>query len=163
MSRHGLKPHGPICVDPDDLHLMQTMKWSRSTQGYAQGKEWLGGINRTIRLHRLIAGAPPEVHVDHANGDILDNRRSNLRFCTRSQNSANAGKSGVARSSQYKGVCYVKRSGKWQAHIKVLGIRHFLGTFRSEVDAARAYDRAAVQHFGEFARPNFPQGQERAA
>lgn len=96
--------------------------------------------------------------IDHKNGNGLDNRRSNLRFCTNAQNQHNQRKwgsrSGKPLSSRYKGVSWHRR-GHWRAKIQAQGKRRYLGQFQSEEAAARAYDRAARELHGEFAVLNF--------
>jgi hypothetical protein len=93
--------------------------------------------------------------VDHVNGDGRDNRVSNLRAATYSQNSQNRRKSKKRCGSKYKGVWLDKRSGRWRAQICFDGDRRHLGYYGEEEAAARAYDRAAVRYHGEFARVNF--------
>lgn len=115
----------------------------------------------TTRMHRAIIDAPNGMVVDHINGDSLDNRRSNLRLATSQENNRNAKKAaGKMRvmSSQYKGLSRVKdglRSKKWRAMLAIDRKRIHLGHFNTEEEAARAYDAAAKEHFGEFARLNF--------
>lgn len=95
------------------------------------------------------------LEVDHANGDRLDNRYCNLRICTRTQNQQNRGQPRLRKcvpSSRYKGV---RRSGKWAAQIGENQKKRHLGLFETEQEAASAYDRAARQIFGPFARLNF--------
>jgi hypothetical protein len=107
-----------------------------------------------IYLHRFILGiTDPKIRVDHQDGDGLNCRRSNIRVSTPSLNTANAGKR--PGSNPYKGV--LKRGSRWIARIKVNYTSRHLGTFDTPEEAARAYDRAAVETFGEFARLNFPQ------
>ena len=109
-------------------------------------------------MHRLIMGAQPGQLIDHKNRKGLDNQRGNLRFCTRSQNQANAKKR--AGSSRYKGVTWDKHWDKWRAMIGVRSKRFHLGYFDDEDDAGRAYNRAATEYFGEFARPNVIEERE---
>jgi hypothetical protein len=111
------------------------------------------GRRTTIYMHRLITGALPAIHVDHINGNGLDNRRANLRLCEPAANGRNRRKNRNG-SSQFKGVNRRKDMGRWRASIGVNGKRLHLGTFGTEDEAASAYDRAAVEHFGDFARLN---------
>jgi hypothetical protein len=106
-------------------------------------------------MHRFILGITnPKIKVDHRNRYELDNRRTNLRIPTNSQNGANANKCRHRTSSRFKGVSWHKRLRKWCAHIGVnRGLIH-LGYFTNELDAARSYDAAAREHFGEFAKFN---------
>lgn len=108
-----------------------------------------------IYMHRLLAGAyGTDYEVDHRNNDGLDNRDGNLRLCTHSQN--HAAKNKVVGGT-YKGIRRSKAvTPRWEAHIKVDGSFKHLGTFGSEIEAAKAYDLAARTHFGEFANLNFP-------
>jgi hypothetical protein len=107
-----------------------------------------------IYLHREVMRAPDGMQVDHINGDGLDNRRCNLRLATAQQNRFNTRSRGGV--SPYKGVWLDHSTGKWRAAIKFDRRRFGLGSFRGEEDAARAYDAAATEMFGEFARLNFP-------
>lgn len=107
---------------------------------------------RTLRLHRLIMNAPKGVEVDHKNGNGLDNRRSNLRFATRAQNSHNSRN----KRSVYKGVTRLARLKKhpWQARIMVKGRQLHLGYFKTAAQAAFAYDVIAKHEYGAFGRGN---------
>ena len=116
-------------------------------------------------LHRLVMRAPDEVEVDHRLGDHLDNRRSMLRLANDSQQVHNRRKS-AGRSSRFKGVSRCgSKSRPWRAVIGGFGKikQRVLGTFELEEDAARAYDVAARELFGEFACVNFPKSGERGA
>lgn len=128
-----------------------------SSNGYKRGRL----LGRALYAHRVIfalaMGRLPHGGIDHINGDKTDNRIINLRECTKAQNARNArgwGRSGL------KGVG--ARRGKWRAYIQVDGRVIHLGTFEQQEAAARAYDAAAVRHFGEFARLNFPASGVRA-
>lgn len=92
--------------------------------------------------------------VDHINHNPLDNRKSNLRICSHLQNMQNRKKS-QRGASVYKGVCRCKRNNTWRAEIQCGYDRHYLGTFKTETEAARAYDQKAKELFKEFACLNF--------
>lgn len=108
-----------------------------------------------VGMHRVITSAPPGMEVDHINGNGLDNRRGNLRVCTKSGNQRNQRVQSRAKTSVFKGVSRWKKNNRWAAFIKLGGRPTYLGSFKSEVDAALAYDAAARKHFGAFARTNF--------
>jgi len=113
-----------------------------------------GKKDRVIFMHREIMRTPKGMDTDHVNTDQLDNRRCNLRICTRSQNNMNRMKR-KKTSSKMKGVRYRKDTGKWQTSIKRNGVQITLGCFHSEIVAGKIYDIAAKRYFGEFARTNF--------
>lgn len=94
--------------------------------------------------------------IDHINGNRLDNRRENLRMCNGSQNAANSRKTTSLTSSKYKGVTWSKQSKCWLATIKIDGVLNHLGSFKSEDEdkAAVAYNKAALEAWGEFAHIN---------
>ncbi len=105
-------------------------------------------------LHQFITSAPEGVEVDHIDGNTLNNQRENLRFATRSQNAANAPGWSKKESSDFKGVFPNGKTG-WMAKAKFNHQNHYLGTFKSEEDAAKAYDSKAIEFWGEFAWTNF--------
>jgi len=117
---------------------------------------------RTYSEHRLVWEAangpiPEGHHIHHRNGDKLDNRRENLRLCDRAGNSANRSKVSRPTSSKYKGVHTRKSTpGRWFTYMRINGKQTYIGTFKTEIDAAIAYDSAALTHFGAFACTNFP-------
>jgi hypothetical protein len=143
-------------VDEEDFDRVAQIKWhakpSKKRLVYAVHRiRAPGGVQRQLLMHRFILGVPPEILVDHRDGNGLNNRRLNLRECTNAQNAANRKRLGQC----LKGV-WRTESGKYSARISHLGQRTFLGTFDSEIAAAFAYDAAAQRLFGEFAKLNFP-------
>lgn len=138
-------------VDRADKDLVAGFVWHRGTHGYVYADRG----NLRLALHRLIAGAGPDQRVDHVNGDPRDNRTCNLRFYTGGQNRANAGPNRtVGRTSRYKGVSWASTKNRWLANIHVDGKTRYLGRYTEEKDAARAYNVAALEAWGEFARLN---------
>lgn len=139
-------------VDDVDLALVRDRPW-RAIK--APNTTYVGtgvGPDRVL-LHRLILAAPVGVLVDHADGDGLNNRRSNIRLCSHMENMRNRAKRAPA-TSPFKGVVGTAQRGGWQVEIVAAKTRLRLGVFESEHDAARAYDRAARLMFGRFARTN---------
>lgn len=153
---------GQYCiVDDADFNSLKKYSWhvrcDRDGRYYATRSFWEGDKMKTLPMHRQLLDAPKGVYVDHINGNTLDNRRSNLRLCTNRQNTQNARKRARTGSkSKYKGVS--EHYGKWRARIRVDGAVIHLGSFLNQVDAAKAYDKAAAKYFGEFARLNLPRG-----
>lgn len=110
-------------------------------------------------MSRVIMNAPDGMEVDHINHDSTDNRRCNLRVCTRSQNRRNGRKQRTSKS-RFKGVFYhpakkynpnSSEAKPWRAYTRVMGKRKWLGYFATEFEAAMAYNRFAAKEFGEFA------------
>lgn len=139
-------------VDAADYEWLAQWKWSadkaRDTY-YARTR--INGHH--MRLHRLLLGDPKSMQIDHINGNPLDNRRCNLRICLNKENSRNCKKRGN-RSSKYKGVSWWKRNSCWRVQITVDYVNYHIGYFPTEITAAKAYNAAALEHFGEFARLN---------
>jgi hypothetical protein len=113
-------------------------------------------------MQNLIMPPPPGMIVDHINCDGLDNRKANLRICTQGDNMHNTRKYTKPTSSQYKGVYWKKADRRWAAQIGLGGARIALGLFRSEEAAAAAYNEAATEHYGEYARLNEIPGDHHA-
>jgi hypothetical protein len=138
-------------VDAPDYEELSRYTW-HFNNGYAARKDKA----RRIYMHREIMQAPQGRVVDHFDANRTNNCWLNLRICTPAENQHNQRKQNGA-SSRFKGVFYSKQRHKWCAKCWFGGRHHLLGFFDDEVEAARAYDRKAVELFGEFARLNFPE------
>jgi hypothetical protein len=146
-------------VDPQDFYQLNHFDWVADGKGnniYAI-RHLLSDDEKTkiVRMHRYIMLAPDGLLVDHRNNNGLDNRRANLRLATTSQNNCNIRKK-KNTSSRFIGVHFDKRKGKWSVNIRHQRKRIWLGSFESEIDAAKVYDEAARKYHKEFARLNFP-------
>jgi len=144
-------------VDDEDFERVSQYKWHFSFclrgVGYARRDTSIKGKKIRMYLHRFILNAPIGADVDHINRETLDNRKSNLRICSRSENLRNA-LSRTGATSKYKGVGWDKSRKKWSTKINLHGKTINLGRFKSEIVAAKAYNRAALKYHGEFARVN---------
>lgn len=152
-------------VDTKDYEWLMQWKWCAvKDRGmyYAVRAVYVkhGQKTQHIYMHRAILQTPIGMHSDHKNHDGLDNRRSNLRCCTYAQNQHNQKPCQRKTSSQYKGVRFHAKAGKWQARIFHKAKSHSLGCFFSEVDAANAYNIAAMDYFGDFACLNVVGGRQ---
>jgi hypothetical protein len=149
-------------LDQRDYYQLCNFKWSvisSERKDYAARivrKTEFGRI-KTMLLHREIMNAPKGRLVDHRNGDSLDNRRDNLRFATSAENLRNRGKTKRKTSSRFIGVYFHKQRNRWCAMVEHKGKVHWLGRFKSEIEAAKARDKVAKKYHGEFARLNFPE------
>ena len=141
-------------IDKEDFEKVNKYSWHFSN-GYPYAR-----INhKLIKIDRYILGQENnKLHIDHINGDGLDNRKSNLRMVTRSQNMMNKRKKqtcfGTPTSSKFKGVFWEKGCKKWRVQVTLNKKRHHIGLFVNELDAAIAYDQAATKMFGEYALTN---------
>ena len=146
-------------VDAEDYPRLARYNWhchrSRNIC-YAFRRE--GGTGRSVGMHRQILEAPKGVWVDHIDGNGLNNRKSNLRLCSATENACNR-RPVPNRHSRYKGVSWHKRQKKWAVRIAKRGKGIHLGSFDDEMEAAVAYDRKAEVLFGEFAYLNFPESR----
>jgi hypothetical protein len=152
-------------VDPEDYEALARYNWYTCTGGgtfYAIRMAKATGSKRRqkrVAMHRVVMRAPDELYVDHINGNGLDNRKANLRLATPAQNCQNRGKYLVGAVSRFKGVMRRPYKRSWGASISANNKDIWLGTFRSEIEAAKAYDRAAIKYHGEFASLNFPEAR----
>ena len=147
-------------VDDCDFNWLNQWNWQLTTGrcDYAYRYLQVDKERYTILMHRMIIGicGIEGVFVDHINRDSLDNRMGNLRLCSRSENTANS-KKRKGCTSKYKGVSKRKDCDRWVAGIKNGNKKVYLGLYYKEEDAAKVYDKAAKECFGEFALLNFPE------
>lgn len=156
LSKQGWKFRGMFkaIVDDEDFNLINSFAWSYcvlSDRPYAittLPKNHAG--RRQMLMHQMIMGISDGMDIDHIDGNGLNNSRSNLRVCTRAQNLRN---SSARKQRKYKGVQRVV-GGKYIAKICFNGLHIHLGTFETEIEAAMAYNQAAKEYHGDFARLN---------
>ncbi len=154
------KRGGFTVVDAEWFQYVNSMKWRLGINGYPRTtvrNDIRPGTRQTvISLHMIVANVAAGVEIDHKNGYKIDNTQRNLRGADQTLNTWNRGKvrsfNGRPPHSRFKGVTW--QCGKWAAVITPRRTKLFLGYFANERDAALAYNRAATQHFGEFARLN---------
>jgi hypothetical protein len=165
-------PNGEgIFVDDEDYEYINQFVWHISG-GYAvvvspykkaNGK-W---SSTTTRMHRVVLNPKPEEDIDHANRNKLDNQKHNLRVCGQALNNGNRAKCSRPKDSIYKGVSRVKnprmKKVSWRCQVKVNGKTTNIGSYNSEVEAAKAYNDYAVSRFGDFALLNAIPDEARAA
>ena len=177
------KKHGKhtVLVDEEDWEKVSQYKWSvdatarKNSCGGFYAKTGIlhpdggwydnptsgrGRRRTTMFLHRFLMNPPPGYMVDHINHNGLDNRRENLRICTRVENGRNRLPSKKSASG-YKGVVKTSRGCRWQAKINIDKKQTYIGSFATAEEAARAYDAKAIEVFGEYANLNFPEEHNR--
>lgn len=149
-------------VDPEDYPWLSQFRWhcqKRPHTCYAVRTLWVNGEACKVWMHREVMDTPARLVCDHINHDGLDNRRRNLRNCTKGQNNLNK-PSYRNGESRYKGLWRRHGASRWHVSIQVGGHEKNLGVFDSEIDAARAYDEAARRLHGQYACLNDPDGPD---
>jgi hypothetical protein len=153
-------------IDDDDFNKISKYHWwgkvikrtlkngvSWLSLPYIYTTPWINGKGTTLYLHQVILDCPKGFEIDHANGDGSDNRKENLRVCTKHENRRNSQKN-HNNTSGYKGVFYRKDSKNWSSQIRVNGKIKKLGSFKTKEEAAIAYNVAAQKYYKEFAKLN---------
>lgn len=149
-------------VDDEDFELVDKFTWycephGRTFRSYMAKDRNIDGkrTRKKIFLHRFILKAEKGQIIDHVDGNALNNQKSNLRFCTHSQNIMN-GPRRIGSSSKFLGVSrrQFKNSLKWKTQYQLNGKNHYVGVYESEKEAALVYNVCASFAFREFARLN---------
>jgi hypothetical protein len=148
---------GTAIVDDNDYDLVKGRSWypgggkeKKYAMSYVKNE---AGELINISMHKLILGYDGPLEIDHRNGNGFDNTRLNLRIATRQQNASNLSRK-VTCKSKYKGVVYRKDAKLWRATLTKNWKQISLGYYKTEEEAAVAYNAGALKHFGEFARLN---------
>lgn len=143
-----------VLVDDEDVGRVLQHSWYLEKSNYhSYFRSRING--KLIRLHRFIINPKPDEQVDHINGNTFDNRKSNLRVCTARQNSRNM-KKHVDNHSGFKGVYFRPKQPKkpWAVYIKTEISTKYLGSYPTKEQAAEAYNKAAIELYGEYAKLN---------
>lgn len=139
-------------IDEADWPLVQRYTVYEGTNGYAYISRWVNGASRPETLHSILVEAPKGAHIDHINGDKLDNRRENLRVVTPQRNQVNRKRLNRNNTSGVRGVNYVphlSQRSPWRAQLTANGKNYYLGLFATKGEAIAARRTAELEHYGE--------------
>lgn len=149
MALYGKNGVGKFArIDEDDYIELSKRKWRLTTFGYVVST--IPKTTRVVWLHRIVAKTPSGMDTDHINMNRLDNRKANLRHCTRSQNMRNS--VSKRNKSGQRGVSWHKGANKWIVQLRVNYTRHYLGVYESFDEAVEVYRKAAKELHGEYTR-----------
>ena len=148
-----------IIIDNEDFEKVSQYKWYYNLtvdgNGYARHDIQINKRRKLLFLHRFVLDIDEGGYVDHKNGNSLDCRKRNLRFCTNQQNAFNI-KSRKKNKMGYKGVYWNRsKTNPYSVQIMLNGDTITIGRFKTKIEAAKAYDAKARELFGEFAKTNF--------
>lgn len=140
----------PAIVDDEDLWLVLHFKWHLDGKGYPMNENG-------VRMHRLVGPKLDSVknETHHKDHNKLNNQKENLVAMANNTHQMTRGKQKNNKSG-YKGVSWKAANGQWVAQISICKKRVYLGLFSTAEEAAREYDRAAKEFYGETAQLNFP-------
>ena len=160
MKKIKLTQNKYALVDDNDFIYLNKFKWHINCDDnryYAiRHNGYINGKRTSIAMHREILNlTDPKIQVDHKDHNGLNNQKNNLRIATNQQNHFNLTKRKDNKSG-YKGITWHKRDKIWQSQIQINNKLIYLGSFNNKIDAAKAYDVAAIKYFREFANLNFP-------
>lgn len=141
-------------VDDEDYDGLSKHRWYLACKTYAARNKKVRKKRITILMHRELIKVNSKMQIDHINGDGLDNRKANLRICTKAQNAKNSKGRKHHTSSKFKGVAKHTEADGFRCSIVLNRKKIYLGSFRTEEAAALAYNEAAIKYHGEFARLN---------
>lgn len=154
MKQIKLNPNGVALVDDADFEYLNKFRWYLSAQGYAIGGEKTKTRKAFEKMHRFVMNiSDPNIKIDHKDGNKLNNQKINLRRATPAQNTHNS-KKAAGTKNNYKGTNYLQRIGLWQSRCRMNGLDFFLGHYKSEIAAAYAYNKKALE-LSEFSRINY--------
>lgn len=139
---------GLTIIDSDDYEKVKKYSW-RIRLGYATTEYQINKIRHLVFLHRLINNTPDNLFTDHINRKKLDNRKCNLRNCTKQQNAFNSPYRSDS-SSGIKGIDYAKREKRWRVRIRMNGKDIGLGYYKTKTEAIEARINGMKKYFGEF-------------
>ena len=145
---------GFTLIDKKDWGRVSKYKWCKYQHHNTIYVRNTDRKNGKIFLHRFIINAQDNDVVDHINGNGLDNRKCNLRICTNQQNIFNSCAHKDSFYSDYKGISYDRSRKKWVAQLTFNYKRVLSRRFNNEIEAAKAYNIAAIKYFGKYAYLN---------
>lgn len=153
--KYGIKT---VWIDLEDYDKIKNYKWYVKKDHYSgcfyvSSHDLTTKNKKTIKIHRIIMNAKKNQIVDHINHNTLDNRKSNLRICTHQENMRNT-KKHKKTSSKFKGVSFHSRDKIYSVYITIDKKMKYLGSFKNEIDAAKCYNKHALEKFGQFAHIN---------
>jgi hypothetical protein len=148
QTRSDFKRQWLVMVDDEDYEFLSKFNWQVDKYNTVQTHK-TDKINNTL-IHRLIMNPPNGVEIDHIDGNRLNNRKSNLRFATSSQNKINRGPR-KDNTSGFKGVSLNKKLNKYGVRLMIDGKYKHLGLFNNKIEAAKVYNENALKYYGEFA------------